>query len=308
MTLFASVLVLALGKPIAAFQQGPREGAPAPSFNASIFAGGSISSKELRGKPAVLFFFCSCDECHQVAKEWARLQGTGQSTKTLISFSGTKQEADLFTKETSLNPGQARFMDDSDNSLNDRYDAMPCPAAFVIGSDGTLLYSSKQTAGVNETRASVLTAQVVDAIVGKHKPGSVALAPTHEPITSTDLVPVIKPGMNYSSGVVEYFSDPIDTKKDVSFSHKFTFTNQGEKPLTVDRLLTSCGCETTQLRYHGKVMKRAVVNPGEQVEVMLKVSLKPGSTGYKTVRVSLCRDEWNALGIIVATIYLGKPK
>ena len=74
-----------------------------------------------------------------------------------------------------------------------------------------------------------------------------------------------------------------ELSSDVPIEHTFVITNNGDEPLTISDVKSSCGCTTTDL-------KSAVVSPGESVDLQVKAKLV-ARTGIQSKTVKVHSDD-----------------
>lgn len=281
----------------------PREGKPAPDFSVRDSAGAPITLSSLKGKPAVLFFFCSCNACKEVGQAWGQLQRAGQTTPTYISYEGDFDEAKAYR---TANMVTATLLDGLDESLAEKYQALPCPAAFVIDPQGKLAYSSKQSAGVNETRASALTRQLADTLEGRRtsaRSDLPAWVPSDYPFAAVE-----GNGLKQESlGVISYRVKAVSTDKARTVEHEFMLRNVSQRPVTITMIEGSCGCVGPFLNTYSDKPNGATFAPGDTFGVVTPVELKKGATGIKQVRVYLYGDGKQVVQSLILTIPLLAP-
>lgn len=135
----------------------PANGKPAPGFTTRDTAGKPRRLREWRGRPVVLFFFCGCSWCTDVAKEWATYQRTralpdapptpaGKSNAgaiTVVVYQGSAEEAIALQRATNLDPARTVLLPDPDNRLTTLYGADPCPRAIVLDPTGVVRYANR---------------------------------------------------------------------------------------------------------------------------------------------------------------------
>jgi len=74
--------------------------------------------------------------------------------------------------------------------------------------------------------------------------------------------------------------DPLQTTQ---IERTFVLRNDTRKPLTIERLQASCGCERLTLRKGGKAVPKAILRPGEQAEARVVLNLTRQRAGIRHV-------------------------
>lgn len=142
----------------------PSVGKPAPDFIKSDVFGKKCRLADFQGRPAVLFFFCGCSWCREVAEEWATLQQTqalplfpvkggdrlpGKQSEpippaTLLVYQGTPPEIKALAATTHLDLKQTILLSDADRKIADAlYHADPCPRVLVLDAQGIVRYINR---------------------------------------------------------------------------------------------------------------------------------------------------------------------
>jgi peroxiredoxin len=147
-----------------------RAGSVAPDFTLPAESK-PLHLSQWDGRKIVLFFFCGCSWCQDVARQWGQLQssdallsapsrdsaGTAKTSNgrkaskpvspdtlppiTIIVYSGDIPEARAFAKNTGLVTAQTILLSDKDNEVTDNlYNTEPCPRVFVIDSKRIVRY------------------------------------------------------------------------------------------------------------------------------------------------------------------------
>ncbi len=260
----------------------------APPFTLKDAAGRARTLKAFRGQPVALFFFCPCAECHRVAELWSQTQAgeddrpktetaaapeTARPIATIVVFAGEAADATRFAAETGLDATQAILLCDPDSAVAQKYDAIPCPRVFALGADGKTRYTNRlPNAKVSETAPVPVVTRTREALaVPKPAPLKLTLR-TEKGLELTDSATG-----RFDCGAI----DPIATPR---IEREFTLRNDTKQPLTINRLKTSCGCESATFLRGGKTQPRpeqqpAILAPGESAMVRLAVSIA-GQQGY----------------------------
>jgi peroxiredoxin len=143
---------LLLAASMAAFAApGPRVGDRVIEFKGSDVDGRPWQPSSAAGRPIAMFFFCGCDACHRLARDWAGFQRSGVVARaakagakpplTVAVFSGDSQAAKLFASQTRL-AKDVLLIVDPDMKTTNLYQAEPCPRVFVIDRSGVIRYTN----------------------------------------------------------------------------------------------------------------------------------------------------------------------
>lgn len=139
----------------AARPKGPPLDSPAPQFELTAYAGGTISLKQLLayGKPVLLIFTNpTCGPCVVLfaeVKEWQKTH-SDQLTIALISFGSIKENFVNVARN-----GLGKVLLQHDREVAELYGANVTPTAVVVGRDGKI--ASRLAAGADEIRALLTT-------------------------------------------------------------------------------------------------------------------------------------------------------
>jgi hypothetical protein len=257
----------------------------APGIDVADFRGHRVTNASLRGTPVLLFVFCSCRECHAVAEEWSSIQKRGilqtrayrdGPVQTLISFLGSRTDAERFAKETTLSLSAADYLDDPKMTIARDYRALPCPAAFVVDRTGVVRYASKEVAGELVSSARVLVGQALAALKMKtHRAlASRAVGLSGVPKPGPRLTPLpSKDEVSSLPSDVTWTPSAADLTRPGAVSHSFRFSNRARKPIQVGQVLASCGCQSTVLLKQGRAVTSPILQPGETVDLRVTVRL-----------------------------------
>jgi len=169
----------------------------ATAFSLKDTDGKIVTLDSFRGRPTVLFFFCGCSWCLDVARSWATLQHgnalPGADTPpvapkqgsasvapparpvrptTVIIYSSDREETAAFAKRSGLDTAQTIFLSDEDlHVTDDLYHADPCPRAFVLDAAGRIRYTN--TGKDDQPRvapADIIVAKTLNALRTADKP------------------------------------------------------------------------------------------------------------------------------------------
>ncbi len=140
-------------------------GRPAPAFTLPDLENKNRSLFEFRGRRVALFFFCGCQWCAEVGKEWSQLQRTGaladkaatpDATKTkppaaasdgpmtvIVYSEMSRDSAKSMAEWLAFDPAQTLVLLDEQMTVSTaQYKAEPCPRVFVVDEKGVLRYTN----------------------------------------------------------------------------------------------------------------------------------------------------------------------
>ncbi|GEM_PF-3690008 len=174
-----SVMGLILALQSGETESFPMVGKPAPRLELRLADATPIEWKTLQSRKTALFFFCPCEACHEVAKLWAQQEQKSKNQKLkpdkmlqrLIVFAGDADAVLRFQAETGLVSSHIRYALDPDMKAALRYDAMPCPRAFVWDMDSKVQWISPENHGEKPAITPQILLKSVD----------VAFAPIRKP-------------------------------------------------------------------------------------------------------------------------------
>ena len=127
---------------------GFRVGERAPAFDLlSVGQGRSIRLEDLKGKPVILNFYCGCNFCSIVGREWAKNKERVGDAMVLA----------VMTNHWTYNPPAVRafrgrtgwswpVLADMDSQTAMNFNALTCPHVFVIDGHGVIRYTSPEGA------------------------------------------------------------------------------------------------------------------------------------------------------------------
>lgn len=133
---------------VSAAPVGYRIGERAPAFDLlSVGQGRSIRLEDLKGKPVILNFYCGCNFCSIVGREWVRNKDKVADAVLL----------GVMTNHWTYNPPAVReyrrrtgwswpVLADMDSQVANSFNALTCPRVFVIDRQGVVRYSSAEGA------------------------------------------------------------------------------------------------------------------------------------------------------------------
>jgi peroxiredoxin len=259
-------------------------GRPAPAFDAIATSGRRVSPGTLRGKPWVLFVFCSCRECKLVAEGWAKTS-FDKKPATVVAYADTSAATKAFAMRVGLTKQGALLFSDEQMKVAGSYRAMPCPSVYVVDKNGFIRYSSKESAGELEASAVVLVGQVVAALSPKRLAGGFPKLPPVKQSGSAFLT--ISGGTaKVADGEYEWHASEIDPAKAATITHTFLLVNDTKVALDIEQVLSSCGCQETTLFRGGSEVARASLKPGRSIDLRVSFTYAGGRSG-KTVSVWL---------------------
>ena len=132
-----------LGPPDAALAQPAAGEKPAaPEFSAERLGGGTLGSKELAGRPAVLIFFLhTCPHCHHALASMKKdLAALPEATRPrLIGISLTDRAAEVRAELAERNLDFFEVVFDPDHDMRNAFGATAgTPDIFLIDADGRI--------------------------------------------------------------------------------------------------------------------------------------------------------------------------
>jgi hypothetical protein len=317
MTLRALLLItlalLAIA-PIRAAAAPPESGRAAPAISLRDVDGRLRSLAHVRGRPAVLCFFCGCRACRAFAAEWARVQrssvaavdgspkpgaspagerrsavhvplavsGTPKpvaSPATVIVYSGTAAELRAFARDAALDSSSTTLLPDPGGRTTRQYDALPCPRICVLDANGRVRGWIGQRAGEPPAAASALVARVLSAL-GKPPAGIMRTKarPSAPPAASALIVAPAHGVIRRQDGAQLDFGS-IDRVAAPVVSKTVTVRNGGRVTATISRVQTSCACVDAGLLLDGERVSTATLAPGAEVDVRLALDVRELSPG-----------------------------
>ena len=151
----------------------PQIGKPAPIFARKDLSGKARALAAFRGRPVALFFFCGCERCYALAKEWAAILPALKSVKgkakphTIIVYTEmTADSARTLAQSAGLDEKDALLLLDPDLIVAlGIYRAEPCPRVFVVDALGILRYTNDHADDkAPDAPAALIVAKTVDAL------------------------------------------------------------------------------------------------------------------------------------------------
>ena len=102
------------------------------------------------GHLVVLFFFCGCNWCAAVGKQWGQLQHQGALTPakgqaqpiTMVVYSGDVDSVRSFASDSGLDLKQTILLPDPTMKVTLEYQSDTCPRVFVIHPTGLIAYTN----------------------------------------------------------------------------------------------------------------------------------------------------------------------
>jgi peroxiredoxin len=136
------------------FQVGER----APEFDLlSVGEGRSLRLADLKGKTVVVNFYCGCNFCGMVGKEWVRNGGrVGDAVVVAVMtnhWTYAPQAVRDFRKKTGWS---WPILADLESETARNYNALTCPRVFVIDGQGIIRYTSQ--VGISDEKQLVAEA------------------------------------------------------------------------------------------------------------------------------------------------------
>jgi len=159
-------------------------------------AGHRHKASELTGRIVVLFFFCGCEQCHAVAREWSLEEQSEYATApgqkppapppiTIVDFAGSADEAQQFAADTSLakmDPSPILLVDPA-AKLRPRFRVEQCPQAFVFDRSARNAYSTlaiKDTQAVSPIEIAARCLSAVRRVQTQPENGKIAAEKSHD--------------------------------------------------------------------------------------------------------------------------------
>jgi len=133
---------------VSAAPVGYRVGERAPAFDLlSVGQGRSIRLEDLQGKPVILNFYCGCNFCSIVGREWVKNADSVGDAVVLA----------VMTNHWTYNPPAVReyrkrtgwswpVLADMSSQTATSFNALTCPRLFVIDRQGVIRYASAEGA------------------------------------------------------------------------------------------------------------------------------------------------------------------
>ena len=127
---------------------GFRVGERAPEF--SLLAVGekqNVRSSDLRGKPVIINFYCGCNFCSIVGKEWVQNKDKTGSAAVLAVMSNHWTYAPGAVQQFRARTGwEWPALADLNSRTTTEFNAVTCPRVFVVDAQGVIRYASKEGA------------------------------------------------------------------------------------------------------------------------------------------------------------------
>jgi len=156
-------------------------GSVAPAFTLKDTAGKARSLADYRGRPVILYSFCGCEWCQQVALTWGGIQRDGtlakasppadakqlanKVTPTLVLLHGDAEFAQAFAAENRLELAHTVMLPDEDEKVSETYQAVRCPRVFVIDAAGIVRYTNNEKGEQSfKIPAHMIVARAVEAL------------------------------------------------------------------------------------------------------------------------------------------------
>lgn len=292
-------------------------GTAAPLFTHQDIEGKRRSLTSMQGKPLVLFVFCGCEECKPVAERWAKLQKDGTlapafalngekvTPLTLVLYVGDEKETRAFGTRIGFDPKQTVLFADPKLEVARAYDAMPCPRVFVLDAQGMIRYTNKEEGAKSNTLSlDLLLTRTFDALrPAKKLPSSSSALETN----ASGLLPAKVPRKSFRltilpdeeikterQAVAHVEFGKVDPKLTPRLLRTFMCRNDEKEAFVIDRIQTSCGCESVALMQNGRETKHPLLAPGGTFEIKIAVNVAnhPGGKkeAYAWVYSSQCTE------------------
>jgi peroxiredoxin len=137
---------------------GWQVGNRAPDFNLlSVGEGHTIRLEDLQGRPIILNFYCGCNFCSMVAREWVKNKDKVGDAAVLAVMTNHWTYAPAPVRDFRKRTGWSwpTLADLGSQTARD-YNALTCPRLFAIDSHGIIRYTN--SAGVSDEKQLVAAA------------------------------------------------------------------------------------------------------------------------------------------------------
>ena len=143
---------------VASVPVGFRVGERAPEFDLlSVGEDRSLRSADLIGKPVIINFFCGCNFCSIVGKEWvANRDKLGDAVLVAVQSSHWTYSPDAVRDYRKKTGWTWPVLADMQRQMANRYNALTCPRLFVVDRQGIIRYASE--AGASDEKQLVADA------------------------------------------------------------------------------------------------------------------------------------------------------
>lgn len=127
---------------------GYRLGQRAPEFDLlSVGEGRQVRLADLKGRPVILNFFCGCNFCSIVGKEWVKNKDKVGDIPNLAIAINHWTYAPPAVRTFRENTGwQGPVLADMQSRVTTEFNAVTCPRVFVLDGRGIIRYASAEGA------------------------------------------------------------------------------------------------------------------------------------------------------------------
>jgi peroxiredoxin len=127
---------------------GFKVGERAPEFDLlAVGENRNIRSRELQGKPVILNFYCGCNFCSVVGKEWVNNKDKVGNAAVLAVMSNHWTYAPGAVQQFRARTGWTwTTLADLHSRVTTEFNAVTCPRVFVLDPQGVIRYASKEGA------------------------------------------------------------------------------------------------------------------------------------------------------------------
>src|SRR2546426_1669175 len=127
---------------------GYRVGERAPEFDLlSVGQGRSIRLADLKGKPVIVNFYCGCNFCSIVGREWVKNKDKVGDAAIVAVMTNHWTYAPAAVREYRRRTGWTwPILADMDSQTANSFNALTCPRLFVIDAQGIIRYASAEGA------------------------------------------------------------------------------------------------------------------------------------------------------------------
>jgi peroxiredoxin len=145
---------------VSALPVGYQVGERAPEFDLlAVGQGRSVRLADLKGKPVILNFFCGCNFCSLVGKEWLNNKDRVGDTPILAIEVNHWSYAPVAVREFRTKTGWPwPMLADFQSATANQYHAFTCPRVFVVDARGVIRYASAE--GASDQKQLVAAALV----------------------------------------------------------------------------------------------------------------------------------------------------
>src|SRR5262245_11511510 len=140
-------------------------GQRAPAFDLlAVGEGHSVRSADLLGKPVILNFYCGCNFCSTVGREWVKNKDkVGDAVVLAVMINHWNYAPEAIRTYRQKTGWSWPVLADMQCETADKYNALTCPRLFVIDRRGIIRHASAE--GASDEKKLV-----ADALAAAHAP------------------------------------------------------------------------------------------------------------------------------------------